>query len=79
MNPTPKKSTDELVQYYHSILSLNNPKVRVPMAVAKQFLWDNQSKILNGTVHHFCIRNIGLGICSVELNDKSVKETKMGK
>jgi len=52
-------------------------KIRVPIKIARALLLNNQAVILCGKVYHLYIKNLGLGVCSVELNDS--KDTFMGK
>ena len=43
--------------------------VRIPQKLAKQILLNNQHIIINGKIKFFTIKNLGLGICQIEINN----------
>jgi hypothetical protein len=53
--------------------------VRVTKKIAQEWLLMNESIIFKGNVHHFQIKDLGLGICAVKLSPKRFKTTCMVK
>lgn len=50
--------------------------IRVPVAVAKELLLNNESIICGGNVFYFWIRDLGLGVCEVCKAPMIAKETE---
>ena len=63
-------------EYQNALCLINNmvlgEKVRVTQKVAKALLLNNHSVIVGGTRYGLSIRNLGLGVCSVELNQGNI-------
>ena len=51
-------------------LSNNVSDLRVVKKLAQEWLLMNESVVYNGNVHHFQIKDLGLGICAVRLLPK---------
>lgn len=68
------------LEYNNCLVQLNQliigEKIRVTLKIARALLLNNQAVVIGGKVYYLCIRNLGLGVCSVELY--AGKETKMG-
>ena len=60
-------------------LYLNVQDLRVTKKLAQEWLLMNESVIFEGNVHHFQIKNLGLGICAVKLAPKRFKTTRVVK
>jgi hypothetical protein len=52
-------------------------KVRVPKKIATQWLIEDKTINIGGTVYWFQIKDIGLSVCEITLAPSDVKETKI--
>ena len=51
-------------------------RVRIPVEVARLILLNNRNIIFGTEIRYFYIKNIGLGVCEIEVNEHSAsKET----
>jgi len=57
----------------------NVSNVRVTKKLARKWLLMNESIVFRGNVHHFQIKDLGLGICAVQLAPKRFKNTRIVK
>ena len=57
----------------------NVQDLRVTKKLAQEWLLMNESVIFRGNVHHFQIKDLGLGICAVQLLPKRYIRTLMVK
>lgn len=68
-------------QYQNTLNEINGlivgEKIRVTSQVAKALMLNNPKIVIGHTRYGLIIRNLGLGVCSVELN--TILETKLGK
>lgn len=53
--------------YLNNSVMGTTPPVRVLKDVAQAFLLNNECSIVRGTVYHYQIREIGLGVCEIAL------------
>ena len=60
-------------------LSNNFLNLRVAKALAKEWLLMNESVKFQGNIHHFQIKDLGLGVCAVQLRPKRFVNTVMVK
>ena len=74
-----KYSIESEINYLKKRLIIIDDRTRVPKEVAKQMLLNNESSIVRGTVRHFEIMDIGLGICEIALAPCSSKSTELVK
>lgn len=69
-------------EYTNALCKINHlsfgEKLRVPLKIAKALMINNHSVIIGGKEYYLCIKNLGLGIYSVELN-QGATETKLSK
>ena len=57
----------------------NVKNLRVSKKIAQEWLMMNESIVFRGNVHHFQIKDLGLGVCAVQLLPKRFKCTQMVK
>lgn len=67
------KTIQDVKEFFFADLKLPDHKklnkVRIVKKLAKEMLLNNEIIILDGKVKWFKIRELGLGVCEVELND----------
>jgi hypothetical protein len=60
------------IEYTNALCLINNmilgEKVRITTKIAKALLLNNHHVTIGGNQYGLCIRSLGLGVCSVELN-----------
>ena len=73
---------DKLRTIFHQNMIISDfnkiNSIRISSKLGRELLLNNSSVIVNGIVKWFKIKNLGLGVCEVRLNDES-KETVMEK
>jgi hypothetical protein len=62
----------------HALYS-NVSNLRIVKKLAQEWLLNNESIVFRGNVHHFQIKDLGLGIYAVQLLPKRFKNTVMVK